>query len=144
MYVACAIGLSYCNKLKKKKGQSKIRRETEKKIPFLESLQVSKSRKHNDARVIIIITINIIIINNNNDKDKCVENIINGKTIGYREMDRLVRNKQKDCRTRKGRGVLWKDDVRGTSQDDRYIRICLLYTSPSPRDMRRSRMPSSA
>ena len=30
---------------------------------------------------------------------------------------------------------------------DRYIRkggICLLYTSPSPRDMRRPRMPSSA
>ena len=24
------------------------------------------------------------------------------------------------------------------------LRICLLYTSPSPRDMRRSRMPSSA
>ena len=24
------------------------------------------------------------------------------------------------------------------------IKICLLYTSPSPRDMRRSRMPSSA
>ena len=27
---------------------------------------------------------------------------------------------------------------------DDYINICLLYTSPSPRDMRRSRMPSSA
>ena len=26
----------------------------------------------------------------------------------------------------------------------RWLRICLLYTSPSPRDMRRSRMPSSA
>ena len=26
----------------------------------------------------------------------------------------------------------------------RYLYICLLYTSPSPRDMRRSRMPSSA
>ena len=26
----------------------------------------------------------------------------------------------------------------------RLIEICLLYTSPSPRDMRRSRMPSSA
>ena len=26
----------------------------------------------------------------------------------------------------------------------RNIRSCLLYTSPSPRDMRRSRMPSSA
>ena len=25
-----------------------------------------------------------------------------------------------------------------------HINICLLYTSPSPRDMRRSRMPSSA
>ena len=24
------------------------------------------------------------------------------------------------------------------------MRVCLLYTSPSPRDMRRSRMPSSA
>ena len=24
------------------------------------------------------------------------------------------------------------------------VQICLLYTSPSPRDMRRSRMPSSA
>ena len=27
---------------------------------------------------------------------------------------------------------------------DRYIRVCLLYTSPSPRDRTRSRMPSSA
>ena len=24
------------------------------------------------------------------------------------------------------------------------VKVCLLYTSPSPRDMRRSRMPSSA
>ena len=30
----------------------------------------------------------------------------------------------------------WRDDVRD--------KTCLLYTSPSPRDMRRSRMPSSA
>ena len=27
---------------------------------------------------------------------------------------------------------------------DSYAMLCLLYTSPSPRDMRRSRMPSSA
>ena len=27
---------------------------------------------------------------------------------------------------------------------DKYMRICLLYTSPSPRDRTRSRMPSSA
>ena len=28
--------------------------------------------------------------------------------------------------------------------DPKYLGTCLLYTSPSPRDMRRSRMPSSA
>ena len=27
---------------------------------------------------------------------------------------------------------------------DQYLEICLLYTSPSPRDLYRSRMPSSA
>ena len=31
-----------------------------------------------------------------------------------------------------------------TSAFKKFINICLLYTSPSPRDMRRSRMPSSA
>ena len=29
-------------------------------------------------------------------------------------------------------------------QDEQALKHCLLYTSPSPRDMRRSRMPSSA
>ena len=29
-------------------------------------------------------------------------------------------------------------------QDDSTYRVCLLYTSPSPRDRTRSRMPSSA
>ena len=39
-------------------------------------------------------------------------------------------------------GMLDSSDA-GTYDLDK-IRICLLYTSPSPRDMRRSRMPSSA
>ena len=30
------------------------------------------------------------------------------------------------------------------TQDKQWIHICLLYTSPSPRDRTRSRMPSSA
>ena len=30
------------------------------------------------------------------------------------------------------------------AQENDLLRTCLLYTSPSPRDMRRSRMPSSA
>ena len=33
--------------------------------------------------------------------------------------------------------------VRGADNKTNYS-VCLLYTSPSPRDMRRSRMPSSA
>ena len=33
----------------------------------------------------------------------------------------------------------------GTRRSDHVtVQVCLLYTSPSPRDMRRSRMPSSA
>ena len=38
------------------------------------------------------------------------------------------------------------NDILGLEGDEDIIdiNICLLYTSPSPRDMRRSRMPSSA
>ena len=32
----------------------------------------------------------------------------------------------------------------GPALGQRGVNICLLYTSPSPRDMRRTRMPSSA
>ena len=38
-----------------------------------------------------------------------------------------------------------KDDIeQRITKAANQLRICLLYTSPSPRDMRRSRMPSSA
>jgi len=37
----------------------------------------------------------------------------------------------------------WEDRAR-LSQSERLARICLLYTSPSPRDLSTSRMPSSA
>ena len=42
--------------------------------------------------------------------------------------------------------VLWRGDVIDSNKQDRLTVCisCLLYTSPSPRDMRRSRMPSSA
>ena len=35
-------------------------------------------------------------------------------------------------------------DIAKTQVGSDYLECCLLYTSPSPRDMRRSRMPSSA
>ena len=36
------------------------------------------------------------------------------------------------------------DGIHATLKIREYSSICLLYTSPSPRDMRRARMPSSA
>ena len=42
-----------------------------------------------------------------------------------------------------GTGMLLKPDVLANSIDQN-INNCLLYTSPSPRDKRQSRMPSSA
>ena len=39
---------------------------------------------------------------------------------------------------------LSKDGIPNQSLPDDHIGICLLYTSPSPRDKHRSRMPSSA
>ena len=42
-----------------------------------------------------------------------------------------------------GEGMLMKADVLATSID-KNVGSCLLYTSPSPRDKRQSRMPSSA
>ena len=37
-----------------------------------------------------------------------------------------------------------QDDQHRLGQDHRALKACLLYTSPSPRDRTRSRMPSSA
>ena len=37
-----------------------------------------------------------------------------------------------------------KDAIALEESDSPYVNICLLYTSPSPRDRTRSRMPSSA
>ena len=35
-------------------------------------------------------------------------------------------------------------DEENPTPEDNQVRICLLYTSPSPRDVEESRMPSSA
>ena len=37
-----------------------------------------------------------------------------------------------------------KNAVKAVGGINKYIKICLLYTSPSPRDRQKSRMPSSA
>ena len=43
-----------------------------------------------------------------------------------------------------GSGVLGSAMCRGLARSGAKVAICLLYTSPSPRDRTRSRMPSSA
>ena len=57
--------------------------------------------------------------------------------------------KSKVCETQVEFGLLTKDDIRaywnsGEPQGKAGSYACLLYTSPSPRDRTRSRMPSSA
>ena len=47
-------------------------------------------------------------------------------------------------RTLSGKTTLLKTIAGLLTPDSGEIDFCLLYTSPSPRDMRRSRMPSSA
>ena len=43
-----------------------------------------------------------------------------------------------------GKVVLVNDGLSYSASEDAYYSVCLLYTSPSPRDQRGSRMPSSA
>ena len=39
---------------------------------------------------------------------------------------------------------VWRADLRTATGEGKKVQFCLLYTSPSPRDKRQSRMPSSA
>ena len=52
-----------------------------------------------------------------------------------------VRPKGKPCKAETGRR---EGPARRRQAEDGYSKICLLYTSPSPRDLSTSRMPSSA
>ena len=49
-----------------------------------------------------------------------------------------------DFESNQGGGVTWLIERQGLSPKDVLSKYCLLYTSPSPRDRTRSRMPSSA
>ena len=60
----------------------------------------------------------------------------------FNRFDALSEGKgKKKCDKCKGKGC---SHCRGTGYHYGEDEDCLLYTSPSPRDMRRSRMPSSA
>ena len=67
-----------------------------------------------------------------------------------REGEFIAEDKQKEAFANEKQRSSWKDDRRDRKRNDRGDRNdrsekrCLLYTSPSPRDQRGSRMPSSA
>ena len=63
----------------------------------------------------------------------------------FQEVRALPEQMPKDWQPIGGHEIIWHPAVKkGYSGVSTWSRICLLYTSPSPRDMRRSRMPSSA
>ena len=47
-------------------------------------------------------------------------------------------------RARTGKSARVLEEIRALSDSSQQILLCLLYTSPSPRDAHESRMPSSA
>ena len=57
-------------------------------------------------------------------------------------MDAFMRNRASDLGATLINGLVTSIDTGDNNQGP--YKLCLLYTSPSPRDMRRSRMPSSA
>ena len=58
----------------------------------------------------------------------------------YEEALKLEENSTDRSETLKNMAIIYMSN----GDEERAIETCLLYTSPSPRDMRRSRMPSSA
>ena len=68
------------------------------------------------------------------------------KTIDPRKYTKDNYRKIDDTTAGGGPGMIFKPDIMGRAIDACYrnVRSCLLYTSPSPRDLSTSRMPSSA
>ena len=66
--------------------------------------------------------------------------IINKLSLQNQDLRLFVSNKNEENYINKLQGKKAVGDV----TDDTHISTCLLYTSPSPRDRQKSRMPSSA
>ena len=65
--------------------------------------------------------------------------------LDYIQRDSAAREGEKGVLYNRDEAFLDTDEFHERGQDDKHqFRICLLYTSPSPRDQRGSRMPSSA
>ena len=59
-----------------------------------------------------------------------------------KHLNELTKEERDDLKSKLKIGIQWNTEV--TLSEDGQLVSCLLYTSPSPRDRTRSRMPSSA
>ena len=64
--------------------------------------------------------------------------------IGTRDIKMALRRLRKFARQGNDLELDMDDTIKSTAKNAGYLDICLLYTSPSPRDRQKSRMPSSA
>ena len=83
------------------------------------------------------------------DAKKAVEAVFDGITNGMKNGDKVsiagFGNFESRYRAaRQGRNPATGETIQIAAKNAPAFKACLLYTSPSPRDMRRSRMPSSA
>ena len=94
----------------------------------------------NSLLILIVLTVNVEA---KNSKD--VSNIkVQKKSISHKQKYSLQLVDSKDGHPVRSGNKSWRFEVReeDCGRDKKYS--CLLYTSPSPRDRTRSRMPSSA
>eukprot|EP01015_Nassula_variabilis_P007281 TRINITY_DN15540_c0_g1_i1.p3 TRINITY_DN15540_c0_g1~~TRINITY_DN15540_c0_g1_i1.p3 ORF type:complete len:128 (-),score=35.58 TRINITY_DN15540_c0_g1_i1:9-362(-) len=91
---------------------------------------------------------------NTDDKDNLINNLLYGSRRGRSKPSKSLHNRDRDkdlasspspwlYNKRYGSPVPQEKQAYGQGGDP-YGKYCLLYTSPSPRDRQKSRMPSSA
>ena len=68
----------------------------------------------------------------------------NGYTSGMDIMKGLLSVNDYSIKTTNGNRIDCGDILRRRQENEYHLVVCLLYTSPSPRDAHESRMPSSA
>ena len=88
--------------------------------------------------------INKILITNDDGFDAVGLQVL--KSIAYEFCDTVYVVSPKHNQSAKSRSITLKDKINfeHKGQNEWVVDGCLLYTSPSPRDKRQSRMPSSA
>ena len=75
-----------------------------------------------------------------------IDNLNNSEGLEYKKLCRSLKITKRSDKDKLDIALkaLEKLEIINKNENDEYTCICLLYTSPSPRDRQKSRMPSSA